>query len=68
MIAVMWAYEGWAYLAFAAGEVRDPARTLPSAFIYGTLGLTIVYVLVNVGYFVAATRRNRGRHGWRRRR
>ena len=53
MIAVMWAYEGWAYLAFAAGEVRDPSRTLPRAFIYGTLGLTVVYVLVNVGYFVA---------------
>jgi basic amino acid/polyamine antiporter, APA family len=53
MIAVMWAYEGWAYLAFAAGEVHDPTRTLPSAFIYGTLGLTVVYVLVNVGYFVA---------------
>ena len=29
MIAVMWAYEGWAYLAFAAGEVHDPSRTLP---------------------------------------
>jgi basic amino acid/polyamine antiporter, APA family len=53
MIAVMWAYEGWAYLAFAAGEVHDPTRTLPRAFIYGTLGLTVVYVLVNVGYFVA---------------
>src|SRR5215218_10124769 len=53
MIAVMWAYEGWAYLAFAAGEVRDPSRTLPRAFIYGTLGLTVVYLLVNVGYFVA---------------
>jgi APA family basic amino acid/polyamine antiporter len=46
MIAVMWAYEGWSYLAFAAGEVRDPTRTLP-------LGLTVLYVLANVGYFVA---------------
>ena len=53
MIAVMWAYEGWAYLAFAAGEVHDPSRTLPRAFIYGTLGLTVVYLLVNLGYFVA---------------
>ncbi len=53
MIAVMWAYEGWAYLAFAAGEVHDPARTLPRAFIYGTLGIMAVYLLVNVGYFVA---------------
>ena len=38
MIAVMWAYDGWSYLAFAAGEVHDPARTLPRAFIFGTLG------------------------------
>jgi APA family basic amino acid/polyamine antiporter len=53
MIAVMWAYEGWAYLAFAAGEVCEPSTTLPRAFIYGTLGLTMLYVLVNLGYFVA---------------
>jgi basic amino acid/polyamine antiporter, APA family len=53
MIAVMWAYEGWSYLAFAAGEVRDPARTLPRAFIYGTIGLTLLYMLANAGYFVA---------------
>jgi basic amino acid/polyamine antiporter, APA family len=53
MIAVMWAYEGWSYLAFAAGEVRDPARTLPRAFIYGTIGLTLLYSLANAGYFVA---------------
>jgi basic amino acid/polyamine antiporter, APA family len=53
MIAVMWAYDGWSYLAFAAGEVHDPARTLPRAFIFGTLGVTALYVLINVGYFVA---------------
>ncbi|MBV9774500.1 MAG: amino acid permease, partial [Gemmatimonadetes bacterium] len=29
LIAVMWAYDGWADLTFMAGEVRDPSRTLP---------------------------------------
>ena len=53
MIAVMWAYDGWYYLAFAAGEVKDPSRTLPRAFIGGTLLVTVTYLLVNVGYFVA---------------
>src|SRR4051812_9512215 len=53
MIAVMWAYEGWYYLAFAAGEVENPSRTLPRAFIAGTLLITVTYLLVNVGYFVA---------------
>jgi APA family basic amino acid/polyamine antiporter len=53
MIAVMWAYDGWYYLAFAAGEVKDPSRTLPRAFIAGTLFVATTYLLVNVGYFVA---------------
>jgi APA family basic amino acid/polyamine antiporter len=53
MIAVMWAYEGWYYLAFAAGEIENPSRTLPRAFIAGTLIIMATYLLVNVGYFVA---------------
>jgi APA family basic amino acid/polyamine antiporter len=50
MIAVMWAYSGWDYLAFAAGEVRDPGRTIPRALVLGTSGLTVLYLLINVGY------------------
>ena len=50
MIAVMWTYEGWYYLAFAAGEVRDAARTVPRALILGTIALTAIYVAVNVAY------------------
>lgn len=53
MIAVMWAYDGWYYLAFAAGEVRDPSRTLPRAFIGGAALVTVTYFVVNAGYFVA---------------
>ena len=50
MIAVMWAFEGWSYLAMSAGEVRDAARVVPRAYILGTLALTLIYVAVNVGY------------------
>lgn len=53
MIAVMWAFEGWSYLALSAGEIRDPARVVPRAYFYGTLGLTLIYVVVNVGYIFA---------------
>jgi APA family basic amino acid/polyamine antiporter len=53
MIAVLWAYDGWSYLCFAAGEVHDPGRTLPRAFLCGTLLLAVTYVIANVGYFVA---------------
>ena len=29
MIGVLWAYEGWQYVTFSAGEARDPQRTFP---------------------------------------
>lgn len=53
MIAVMWTYEGWYYLAFAAGEVKDAARTVPRALIIGTIGLTVLYAAVNLAYMYA---------------
>ena len=50
MIAVMWTYEGWYYVAFAAGEIKDAARNVPRALIYGTLALSAIYVSVNLAY------------------
>ena len=50
MIAVMWTYEGWYYVAFAAGEIERPAQTVPRALILGTIALTTIYVTVNLAY------------------
>lgn len=50
LVSVMWAYDGWADMASLAGEARDPGRTLPRAFIAGTLVVTVSYLLVNLGY------------------
>ena len=33
LVAVMWAYDGWSDLSSLAGEVKDPTRTLPRAFV-----------------------------------
>lgn len=55
MIAVMWTYEGWYYLAFAAGEVKDPARNVPRALVLGTMALAAIYVIVNIAYVLALT-------------
>ena len=55
MIAVMWTYEGWYYVAFAAGEIRNAARTVPRALIIGTLALTAIYVSVNLAYVLSLT-------------
>ncbi|MEP7071151.1 MAG: amino acid permease, partial [Verrucomicrobiota bacterium] len=53
MIAVMWAYEGWYYLPFSAGEIADAPRTIPRALILGILAIAAIYLSVNVAYMLA---------------
>ncbi|HEY3131383.1 MAG TPA: amino acid permease [Acidobacteriota bacterium] len=50
LISVLWAYDGWADLSFAGGEVRDPKRNLPRALIFGTLAIIAIYLLANAAY------------------
>jgi basic amino acid/polyamine antiporter, APA family len=50
LVSVLWAYDGWGDLSFAAGEVKNPQRTLPRAIILGTLALIAIYVLTNIAY------------------
>lgn len=52
MVAVMWPYNGWSNVASIAGEIRDPQRNIPRAFIGGMLLLIAVYTAVNVSYFL----------------
>ena len=51
MIGVLWAYEGWQYVTFSAGETVDPQRTFGRGIVAGTALLIGIYVLANVGYF-----------------
>ncbi len=53
MIAVMWAYEGWYYLPFCAGEIVDARRTVPRALVIGIVLLALIYVTVNIAYMLA---------------
>jgi amino acid transporter len=50
LISVLWAYDGFADVSFAAGEVRDPQRTLPRAIVAGTLAIIAIYVAANAAY------------------
>jgi basic amino acid/polyamine antiporter, APA family len=53
VVAALWAYNGWSYLPIAAGEIRDPQRTLPRAIIGGMLIVIGLYVAVNAAYVYA---------------
>jgi amino acid transporter len=50
LVSVLWAYDGWADLAFISGEVRDPERNLPRALIFGTIAIIAIYLLANCAY------------------
>ena len=50
LVSTLWAFDGWADLSYAAGEVKDPQRTLPRALIGGTLMVIVIYLLANVAY------------------
>jgi len=50
MIAVMFAYGGWATATFVSGEVEDQARTLPRALLLGTGGVVVLYLAANAAY------------------
>ncbi len=50
LVSTLWAFDGWADLSYAAGEVKDPQRVLPRALIGGTLMVSAIYLLANVAY------------------
>src|SRR6266446_2401216 len=53
MITVLWAYEGWQFGTYSAGEVIDPQKNFPRAFLAGSLILVGLYLLAVVAYLFA---------------
>jgi APA family basic amino acid/polyamine antiporter len=53
LIAVFWAYDGWVYVTWVAGEVKDPRRNVPLAMILGVLVVGAIYLAMNMTYVYA---------------
>jgi basic amino acid/polyamine antiporter, APA family len=53
MIGVLWAYEGWQYATFSAGETLRPQRTFPLGIALGTAALILLYCFANYAYIAA---------------
>ena len=53
MLAALWAYDGWNNMPMAAGEVRDPGRSIPFALVAGMVLVMAIYCLANLAYFYA---------------
>jgi len=53
LIAVFWAYDGWVYVTWVAGEVKDPRRNVPLAMVFGVLAVGTIYLAMNLTYVYA---------------
>jgi APA family basic amino acid/polyamine antiporter len=53
LVAALFAYDGWIATTLVAGEVRDPARSLPRALVGGTAIVVLTYLIINAAYLYA---------------
>jgi len=53
LIAVFFAYDGWVYITWVAGEVKDPRRNVPLAMVLGVLAVGAIYLAMNMTYVYA---------------
>ncbi|MGA7575277.1 MAG: amino acid permease, partial [Terriglobales bacterium] len=53
LIAVFWAYDGWVYITWVAGEVKEPRRNVPLAMVLGVLVVGAIYLGMNMTYVYA---------------
>ncbi len=53
LIAVFWAYDGWVYITWVAGEVKEPRRNVPRAMVLGVLAVAVIYIAMNLTYMYA---------------
>ncbi len=53
LIAVFWAYDGWVFITWVAGEVKDPRRNVPVSMVVGVLIVAAIYLAMNMIYVYA---------------
>lgn len=53
LVAVLWAYEGWHYVTFSAGETINPQRDFARGIVLGTAAVVVVYLVANLAYVAA---------------
>jgi len=49
-VGSLFSADAWNNITFTAGEVKDPRRNIPLSLAFGTLLVTVLYVLANVAY------------------
>jgi len=55
VLRVFWAYDGWTDAASVCGEISEPQRTIPRAFLGGAVVIVVLYLVTNAAYLAVLT-------------
>ncbi len=55
LAACLMVYNGWSYVSFVAGEVRNPQRNLLRALVVGMAAVIVLYLFANLAYLRVMT-------------
>ena len=47
MVAVLWTFDGWIFVTYVAGEVKNPKRNIPLSLIFCMVIVVSVYIAMN---------------------
>jgi APA family basic amino acid/polyamine antiporter len=50
IINSLFSADAWNNVTFIAGEIKDPKKNIPKSLFFGTLIVTVIYVLANIAY------------------
>jgi len=47
MVSVLWTYDGWIFITYVAGEVKNPGRNIPLSLVFCMLIVISIYLFIN---------------------
>lgn len=53
LVGIFFTYSGWTVIAYIAGEVREPIKTIPKSMLFGVITVTFLYALIQIVYLLA---------------
>jgi len=55
IINSLFSADAWNNVTFIAGEIKDPKKNIPKSLFFGTVIVTVIYVLANIAYLALLT-------------
>ncbi|GIS47349.1 MAG: hypothetical protein Ct9H90mP20_0190 [Candidatus Neomarinimicrobiota bacterium] len=52
MVAVLWTFDGWIFITYVAGEVKNPGPNIPLSIVFCMIIIVTVYLALNMYWYM----------------